>query len=70
LNGTLRVIEGYKQVLNDDRIGGIAFGDPADLPPLQAADLVAWEFRRHQINPTEMRRTLKRLLDMNPIIYR
>lgn len=64
------IMDAYQEVLDDDRVGAITFGEPADLPPLQAADLIAWELRRHQANPTERRPTLLRLLDMGAMVSR
>lgn len=65
-----RVMDGYRRVLSDPRVGSIAFGEPPDLPPLQAADYIAWEFRRHVHDPSAVRPTFKRLLAMRPHIYR
>ena len=65
------VTDGYKQVFDDDRLGTITFGDPRDLPPLQAADFVSWELQRHIRDPEQpLRPTMKRLLAMRPRIYR
>jgi uncharacterized protein DUF3800 len=55
---------------NDQRLGDLCFGDFKQLPPLQAADLAAWEYARHEHHPSPLTDTMKLLLQMKQVIYR
>lgn len=64
-------IDGYRQVFDDHRLGTITFGEPRDLPALQASDFLSWELQRHVRDPEQpLRPTMQRLLAMRPRIYR
>jgi hypothetical protein len=62
-----RVVQSHRDSLSDSRIGTLSFGDPTELPPLQAADYVAWEIARDARNgpdPGKLRPTMRRLQGM------
>lgn len=55
--------QSYAENLHDARVGTFTFGEPKELPPLQAADYLAWEFARDaRYGRGNMRPTLQRIL--------
>ena len=57
------VVQSYVENFRDARVGTFEFGEPKGLPPLQAADYVAWEFARDARNGRgSIRPTLRRIL--------
>ncbi len=63
------ILDAYAKDFRDERVGTITFGRSKDIPPLQAADLVAWEFAWHYHTPSPVRPSMQRLLEMKPLFY-
>jgi hypothetical protein len=61
------VIDAYTRVRDDGRVGQLVLGDPGDLPPLQAADLIASELARHVRQPEAIHPSIERLREMGRV---
>lgn len=65
-----RIVEALVKNKNDERLKSIKFGKFKDLPPLQAADLAAWEFAHNEHTPLPLTEPMKILQQMKHDIYR
>jgi len=59
----------YAIYQNDHRLGTLQFKDFRGHPPLQAADLAAWEFAHHAHQPSPPTYAIKLLRQMKNVIY-